>query len=462
MLPGGTIDLGSVADQPAEPVERELPRRSPFWSVVGVLAAALLVLGGSLVPEPPLTETVTRPGGVGSSFAVAGDRLYLVRRAGEATWSLSALRLPSGAELWTAAYAPTGERIIRIDTAGPVLLISGGETTGRILRTDAYDAATGTRLWSVPEEIVVDADANTGYASDPDPPRLRALDLATGRQLWSAEPHDRFTFTALGGPAPVAGRIPPRPAPESEANAVGGAGGATVATGTSGSGAGRAGRLVVFVRSGRIELRDARSGTVLRTATPLGTEVLPLSGLSAGGGLVLWYAQHGGTGMVGLDPDTLAVRWRMPYDIDGGGIGRCLALVCVSSHGDVLALDPRTGRLRWRAPEASYVVEARGQLIALGTVPGGIGPVRTVDPDTGAQVTDLRGWRTGARGDPVVTRIPMGAAHSVIATLGPPSGVLRPLGTADEVLLACQSGPAAIVCRTANGTLRIWAVRPER
>ncbi|GAA1868489.1 hypothetical protein GCM10009687_40210 [Asanoa iriomotensis] len=411
------------------------------------------------MPEPPLTETGSRAGGVGSSYAVVGDRLYLVRRAGEATWSLTALRLPAGTDIWTSAYAATGERIIRIDTAGPVVMVSGGETTGRILRTDAYDADTGRRLWSVPEEIVVDADANTGYVSDADPPRLRALDLATGRQLWSAEPGDRYTFTALGGPAPVAGRIPPRDAPESEANAVGGAGGATVATGSAGSGTGRAGRIVVFVRSGRIELRDARTGVVLKAASPLGDEVLPLSGLSAGGGLVLFYAQHGSTGMVGLDPDTLDVRWRMPYDIDGGGIGRCLALVCVSSHSDVLALDPLTGRLRWRAPGASFVVEARGQLVALGTVPGGLGPVRTVDPDTGAQVADLRGWRTGARGDPVVTRIPIGAATTVIAILAPPSGLLRPLGTAPEVLLGCQSGPTAIVCRTATGTLRIWAIR---
>jgi hypothetical protein len=152
----------------------------------------------------------------------------------------------------------------------------------------------------------------------------------------------------------------------------------------------------------------------------------------------------------------------MPYDIDGGGIGRCLALVCVSSQGDVLALDPADGQMRWRARDVSYVVEARGQLVGLGPVPGGLGPVRTVDPDTGAQLADLHGWRTGGRGDPVVTRIPLGAAHTVLALLGPPSGALRPLGTASEVLLTCQSGPGAIVCRTTNGTLRIWAVRPER
>jgi outer membrane protein assembly factor BamB len=368
--------------------------------------------------------------------------------------------LPAGEALWTAPYAPTGERIVRIDIAGPVLLVSGGETTGRIRRTDAYEAATGRRLWSVPEELVVDVDANTGYASSADPPRLRALDLATGRQLWSAEPKDRFTFAAVGGAAPVAGRIPPRVAPESEANAVGGGeGGATVA---AGSGAGGTGLLALFVRSGRVELRDARTGTVLRQATPLGAGALPLSGLSAGGGLVLWFADHGGTGLVGLDPATLDVRWRMPYDIDGGGLGRCLTLVCVSSHGDVLALDPVSGRLRWRARDASYLVEARGRLVALGPVPGGLGPIRTVDPDTGAEVADLRGWRTGARGDPVVIRIPAGGSDTVIALLDAPSGVLRPLGSAPEVLLACQSGPVAIVCRTATGVLRIWAVRPER
>ncbi|GIF74856.1 outer membrane protein assembly factor BamB family protein [Asanoa siamensis] len=458
MQPAGTIDLGPVADRPADPDERELPRRRPFGALVGVLVAVSLTLGGSLVPAPPLTATATQLGGVGSSFAVAGDRLYVVRRVSDAAGSLTAVRLPGGEELWTSPYAPTGERIIRVDTAGPVVLISGGETTGRIRRTDAYDAGTGERLWWVPAELVVDAAAGTGYASTADPPRLRALDLATGRALWSAEPGDRFTFTAVGGPAPAAGRIPPRDAPKSETDAVGGAGGATVATGAAGSG----GRLALFVRSGRVELRDARTGAVLRQANPLGAEALPLAGLSVGGVLVFWYAERGGTGLAGLDPGTLDVRWRMPYDIDGGGIGRCLALVCLSSHGDVLAVDPATGEPRWRVPGVSYVVEARGQLIGLGAVPGGLGPVRSVDPATGAEVADLHGWRTGARGDSVVTRIPIGAQHTIIGLLGPPSGALRPLGTAPEVLLTCQSGPSAIVCRTATGTLRIWAVRAER
>ena len=210
-----------------------------------------------------------------------------------------------------------------------------------------------------------------------------------------------------------------------------GAGGATVATGTAELRCGaRHGRLAVFFRSGRVELRDARTGRVLRRPPRWATSVLTLTGLSIGGVLALSYAAHGGTGIVGLDPNTLGVRWRMPYDIDGGGIGRCLALVCVSSQGDVLALDPADGRLRWRAQDASFVVEARGQLVALGPVPGGLGPVRTSTRTPGLEIADLHGWRTGGRGDPVVTRIPLGAAHTVIALLGPPTGVLRPLGTA--------------------------------
>ncbi|HEV7713123.1 MAG TPA: hypothetical protein VGP16_33325, partial [Asanoa sp.] len=139
MVPGGTIDLGSVADRPAQEAEPELPRRPPFWACVLVLAAAFLVLAASVRPIPPLTETVTRLVGAGSSYAVVEDRLYLVQRAGSESWSLVAVGLPAGEEIWTASYAPTGERIIRIDIAGPVLLVSGGETTGRILRTDAYE-----------------------------------------------------------------------------------------------------------------------------------------------------------------------------------------------------------------------------------------------------------------------------------------------------------------------------------
>ena len=457
------IDLGYVD---AEPVAAPA-RRRPLWPPLTVLAVAALTLGGAAVPTPPLTETVTAVAGAGSSYAVVGDRLYLVRddaaRGEDPDRTLVALTLPAGEPLWATPYAPTGERIIRIDTAGPVVLVSGGETTGRIRRTDAYAAATGRPLWAVQEEVVVDAAAGTGYVSRADPPRLRVLDLATGAPLWTADFTDRFTFTAVGGPAPVAGRIPAREAPESEANAVGAdTGGATVTAGEGGSVPLGDGRLAVVVRSGGIELRDARTGAIVTAADPLGPGTLPLATVSAGGGLVVYYAQRGGTGLAGFDPDSLALRWRASVDIDGGGLGRCLALVCVSSRGDVIALDPVTGRQRWRTADASYLVEARGQLIALGSVPGGLGPVHTVDPDTGDTVADLRGWRTGARGDPIVTRIPLGTPRTVIAQLGPPTGVLRPLGTAAEVLLSCQSGPVAVVCRTAAGELRIWALRDGR
>jgi hypothetical protein len=200
---------------------------------------------------------------------------------------------------------------------------------------------------------------------------------------------------------------------------------------------------------------------VIRSATPFGEGVSPIASLTVGGSTVLWFVGAAGTGVAALDAETLAVRWQQGHPVDGGGFARCGPYVCVSGYGGVDALDPRTGATVWRAQDTRYVVDLGTNLLVMDSVPGGIGPVRTVEPATGAAVDDLRGWRTGGGaggGPPILSRTLPQENRTALASLGPPTGALRPLGVVPEVVLGCQRGDVAVVCRTPDGELRVWGL----
>lgn len=418
------IDLGPLrvpdAGEPPEPV----PPRSRAVPLVAVLAL-LLTLGGAVPFGPTLIPVVTPATLVAASFAVAGDRLYRttspVPREEDAVWTLTAHALPDGRELWATSYPVPGGRIYRAVTVGPVIMIVGGAMLGRERTTAAFEASSGRFLWAVDGEVVVADDRRTGFYTDGGTPGLVGLDLVTGRTLWTV---------------PIQARIAVEPLP---------------------------GRVLVLGRDGLVEARDPRTGAVQRSARPLGDGVSPISSVTAGGTTVLWYVGADGTGVAGLDPTTLTVRWRRTHPVDGGGFAPCAGSVCVSANGGVDGLDPATGRTAWRVPDARYVTELGGSLLASDYVRGGIGPVRTVEAGTGATVTDVRGWRTGSAGSgpAVLARLPSNGPGTILAVLGPPAGVVRPLETVPEVVVGCQGGLGSLVCRTPEGQLRLWRVEAE-
>ncbi|HEY6596253.1 MAG TPA: PQQ-binding-like beta-propeller repeat protein [Asanoa sp.] len=411
------IDLGDMHAVPPEPEQPARPRAG-VWRAATASLSALIALGGSTVPVAPLTPTATHVYGIGSSFAVDGDRLFATRSNGAAAWTLAAVELPDGRELWRTPYDVHGGRIVRIATVGEIVLAVGGDNGGEARRSIAYEAASGRRLWTVDDDVVALADDRTGIVSRDGGTGLVGLDLRTGRRLWTA---------ALPGPSVVE--------PLDRAD----------------------GRLLVLARSGTVQLRDAARGAVLRAVEPFDAGQVPIAAVPVGGAAVLWYVGAGGTGIVGLDPQTLAVRWWHEHPVEGGGFAACAALLCVSGDGGVDALDPSDGRLVWHTDPARYVVDLGAQLVVLDEASGGIGAVRTVDPATGMTVSDLSGWRTGTRGgDPVLALTPAGDGYTVLAVLGPPSGVVHSLGAVPGVALSCQRGRTAVVCRMTTGELRIW------
>jgi hypothetical protein len=408
------IDLGDARANP--PGGERPPARVRGVPVVAVLVA-LLTLGGAAVPPPTFSAVVPPAVLVASSFAVVGDRLYRSTstdpRVEDATWTLSAHDLTDGRQLWYAPYDVPGGRIFDVVTAGPVLVVVGGATIGRLRSTAAFDARTGRPLWALAGEVVVASDRRTGVVLTGGPsPRLTGIDLADGRTLWTD------AVTARTAVQPLAGR------------------------------------LLVVGRDGRVERRDHRTGEVERAAAPLRPGESPAAALTTAGVTLLWYVGPSGTGVAAIDPETLALRWRRDRPVDGGGFAPCGPQVCVSAGGGVDGLDPATGATVWHIDEARYVVELAGHLVALDSVPGGIGPVRTVAPGSGAPLADLRGWRTGDGG--VLYRTRLGESGTTLAVLGPPAGALRPLAAVPEVVLSCQRGDTAVACRTPDGELRIW------
>jgi outer membrane protein assembly factor BamB len=416
------IDLGYVraTDGTPGPPPPGAGRRAVALTAIVV---ALLAAGGAAVPLPTLTAVELPETLVASSFAAAGDRLYRTTSpdpgADDAVWTLTAHTLPDGSELWHAPYDVPGGRIYAVTDAGPVVVVVGGSTVGRQLTTAAFDATSGRPLWTVEGDVVVADDRRTGLWTGGPTPRLNGIDLGDGRPLWSE---------------PLNARVSVEPRPDG---------------------------VLVLGRGGLVQLRDPRTGAVVRSATPFGDGVAPIASLTVGGSTVLWFVGAAGTGVAALDPETFAVRWRKVHPVDGGGFARCGPYVCVSGYGGVDALDPLTGATAWRAEDTRYVVDFGTNLLVMDSVPGGIGPVRTVEPATGAPVDDVRGWRTGSSaggGPPVLSRTLPGDSRTALAFLGPPTGVLRPLGFVPEVVLGCQGALAAVVCRTPDGELRVWGL----
>lgn len=416
------IDLGDLRAWNATPPPPPpgVGRRAVALTAIVV---ALLTAGGAAVPLPTLTAVDLPETLVASSFAAAGDRLYRTTSpdpgADDAVWTITANALPDGRELWNSPYDVPGGRIYSVTDAGPVVVIVGGATITRQRTTAAFDASSGRPLWTVEGDVVVAGDHRTGLLSGGSPARLTGIDLADGRQLWSE---------------PAFARLSVEPRPDG---------------------------VLVLGRGGLVQRRDPRTGAVIRSATPLGDGVAPIASLTFGDSTVLWFVGGTGTGVAALDVETLAVRWRQGHPVDGGGFARCGPYVCVSGYGGVDALDPRTGATVWRAGDTRYVVDLGANLLVMDAVPGGIGPVRTVRPATGDIVDDLRGWRTGGGaggGPPILSRTPPGESRTVLASLGPPSGTLRPLGFVPEVVLGCQRGATVVVCRTPDGELRVWGL----
>ncbi|GAB3517474.1 hypothetical protein GCM10027575_40480 [Phytohabitans suffuscus] len=433
------IDLGLDREPPAARLRdwgRRPGRGRPL--VFALVAALLLAVGGSgPAPAPSLTLTASLALDRRTDFVVIGDQLYvsaagvdMVGPATDSRWLLSAYDLPTGRPLWTAPYASSVEQFVDVQQADGLVLVTGlvgGD--GISTPTTAIETATGRALWTLPTRVAVADDGRTGVIGgllrpgEPAGPTVRAVDLATGRDLWKA------TY-----PAPTTVRSVP---------------GGRAVTVTNGDGGGRA------------EVRDARTGVVLvsRSVLPPGTGAT-LS-VSVGDSLLLGYQDaEGARGVAAYATETLELRWRRVIsEDDARRFSPCGRLVCTPSAFGVEAIDPTTGALVWHTDDADAVFDVGGVLVA-DAQPAGLA---AVDPATGRTLFDLGGLETvltprNEHGLVSVGRT-IGDDRSWLSIARPFTAAPRPLGVVPYRVWDCVVGEQSLVCRVPDDKLNIWTYR---
>jgi outer membrane protein assembly factor BamB len=431
------IDLDSAGPADAPPPKTSIRRRA----VVAGAAVSLLLslsLGGSAGTASVVRPLTSVPAIINDSFELAGDRLFVLANADGST-RIDAYRLPGGQRLWRATV-PEQMNLLQFAAPAGVLLAEtdGGPDSGRIA---ALDAGTGRVLWRQtgalfppqfvdPHVLMMQIDPDRGQ-------ELRLVDPRTGARLWSS---------------PV------------------GQGDDDAATGS--------GRLVLRSDAGDAQVVDEDTGRVLATgrlagAPDPGTSPArtPMTGVlsrlfAAGGQLFVTSPQARGTVVTAYAADTFAQRWQITVDDIVRNIEDCGPVLCFNGDGAITAVEPATGRTRWRNSASIDGIATDGWLRATVAVNGSDGQVVVMNPDTGKVALDLGPWapvtRNGGEAPPVLTRSEFGRLGAWVAV--PEQSQIRPVGWLPDVVShQCQlsrSVQTYLACATHTGPVRVWEYRP--
>ncbi len=439
------IDLGMDRDPPDTP-EPCVGGRLGGWlarfrhrtrvlaaAVIAMLALSVAALGGGASARVRLSTVFTLPAGV-QGYAVTGDVFATVTVRSEVA-TLAAYRLRDGSPLWTAEVAtgvvPNSTFFSVTAMSGVLLVVSGGPDAVRF-ETVAYAVPTGQRLWTrsgAPNAelagsrvLVLEAPCPAMACAQTMQPaesryELAAVDVRTGRPAW--------TLRLTGSENP------------------------TMAFDTGPQGTGIAQRMALLDKTGRIELWDLGSGTVLASrhvvpAAPdqdwwvvfLGDTLLVGSGpMIKGNGAVL----------NGFDAATLTPRWQSE-PIPLTGMWPCGHQLCLSTELETVTLDPHTGardrqRHAWRwAPELG-----EGHLLAYPMDDTGTDPRRWVLDADGRRLFELSGWDATIpwpdRGYALMTQFHQETARVWFGVLDVARRGVVPIGVLSGVTGSCDPVP---------------------
>jgi hypothetical protein len=427
-----------------------------YYRYAGLLLAAILTLALGGAPTTA-SAVVWRTDGSfplprpDTSVQLLGDRLYTMDTSGErrvvTAWSMTPLRRlwstgvplgrdPESGVVVRDGYAylsgaggntllqtsfgstvlDTATGAIRWATGTPVEAVSGGvgivpET--RFRPGTVYDESSGSPgplYWS---------SAGRPHTEPPEQTTLRALDLATGRRLWSADER---------------GSVYVVPA------------------------AGHAAGFVVIAANG-LTARAAGTGRVLRQH-PLTLGEVSYPDMN-GAVLVLRHDQPDGSAVAtAYALDTLQPLWRLAEPADTGNGSNCTDLPCRADATGLTVLDPRRGTPLWHA--GAYLDLIRRSAGTLQIQAAASHPLQLRDPRTGAALAQLSGWDSVADSDPddpiVLFRAEPPDGHAQFAVVPPAGHGVQPLGRADARVRGCWSDARHIACRTIDG-IQVWSYR---
>lgn len=419
-------------------------------------AALVLLLVLALAGATPARSVLWRHAGLAAidspqgTYQLLGGQLYtfdaLAGRLVTTAWSMDPLR-----RLWsrsTQVQVPDQDgmlpglgRFVTQAGSGDVLLQAEQGST-------IIDARTGAVRWSSPVPVAPVVGGRIGLihdqqfrpgtrydqatgASGPlffsttgvfytEPPvrtTLRALDIRTGRPLWSV---------TLPGPVLAA------PAPGDP-------------------------DAVLLVAADRLGLRAAATGAVLRERSLAGTAVRTPSSSDITSGLVLLRTGSPGKpgGMVtAYSGRTLAQVWRRPEPAYGSS-AYCDGLLCDAWDASAAVLDPATGRPRWRTRLGASLVGRGDGVMELGSAASR--PIWLRDTVTGAIRVDLRPWMwyaSSPEDDPLVLGRLAGTGM-IFGVLLPGRRAVQPLGYSPTPVADCASDTRFVACRVFGG-VDVW------
>ncbi len=428
------IDLGddwSVAEN--EPADRRRPPARGLL-VALVLAAVLLLAGGSAEPRPAFVELTDIPAEVTTAVDVGDGAIFIgVQKLGERTVARYPLR--GGGAVWHTTVANAPESVEYLD--GPkVVMVQSYDNENNQIRFTVLDAGTGQRLWSSTGDLaaqrLVSGQAGAVLVNQDEngAGTLRYTELRTGRTVWTR-------------PFPALTQLVP----------------------TDSAG------LVLGEADGTITLLAWDTGATLST-TRVGPLVAATDGydrehnviVSAVGDQLLIMRQMGllQATISSYALPGLTERWSHT-DRMSGYPSECGPVLCLQAFdGDLIALDPLTGNLLWRAVGWQSAWSA-GDGRLLGSRQGVQESYGILDAATGRLVRDLGDWSplTGLGTYLLMTKPdPGNYRYTWLGAVDMDRAVVRPLvrleGLGTQGCGTYHDVDDILVCRTLDGKLKVW------
>lgn len=435
-MPEVVIDLGELRHrepQPAVTTPRRPHRVRAPLAVAAVLLAA--TLAGS-VPRAAPSGFALIPARLGDTTFLSGNHYFVASSVSQPLDSpmqrkiISGYALPSGLPESRTSVAVTGA-IRRVAVVDDVIVVSYQADELGAEATVGYAVDSERTLWR-----------RYGRLTGPEPAGgivlLHDRALRSGTSHWyGVDTRSGLTRWQLDQPRhAVSGLVP-------------GLGSTPT-------------RLVSATVAGRIEVRDARTGTITAAVTVPAPSQWRTGGLHLGvaGDLVLVGGQTGTTGYALSD---LTPRWRNGIDLTTVSVvPACGDVICLLGRfGGLRVLDPATGRQRWASHLWSVAWRTgRNLIVTESDELAGRQPLSVVDAGTGERRGSIGWWRPA--GDPRLGGSLLGLReqsrerrvwYGVIDGAGLS---VRVLGVAESVSGDCASTADVLVCRRLDASAGVW------
>jgi outer membrane protein assembly factor BamB len=469
---GPVIDLGFI-EQDAVDIDRRPARsmrtlgRRAIAVVTAVFAAVSLTASTAArsdQPQPVFTVDIFE----GGSRVVTGSTMFVtnLRRAG-ATGSagVSAYALADGARRWTT------------DLAEPVFGMTVSERDGVLFAesadrvTHALDLATGRQLWSAPGTATSSAEGVallTTYSADASPHRVQAVNALSGTPAWSLEVDaSASVMTTSSAPDPQPTDTPLADVPDLD-------------------------RVVVVELTGDTTVYRLSDGAVVTRGrveaappNPADDGVYSYSNVIDG---VLYTSVHdtNRTSLAAYRVDTLQQVWKVAGEVLTSFSMRCGDDICMRAAPGLALLDRSSGRIRWRVDKGRLAGTVRADRLLVENGDDRQPRWALLDMASGRTVSELgRGtWPAGSvnlflrpatqpkdnaststivtvdNDGNVVDGTPWMEGRNYVVSVDRGTGAQRVLGTLDlPAPQGCEVSGAYLICPTGANGVSVWRIR---